>query len=83
MSVSAFIHKRAPISCLQQLNVLETNDWTNNKSVTTCAYIAHKNGQLDEGMMMESLKLHEIHQVTCTVPASWALLDCTLEYESA
>ena len=30
LSVSTFNHKRAPMSCLQRLNVLKANNWTNN-----------------------------------------------------
>ena len=29
-SVSSFTHGRAPMSCLQQLDALEANVWTNN-----------------------------------------------------
>ena len=35
-SISTFSHKQAPTSCLQQLDALEANNWTNKKLCPGC-----------------------------------------------
>ena len=37
-SVSAFNHERAPMSCLQRLDALEANNWTNKSMVLQVSY---------------------------------------------